>query len=587
MSNEDMMLDEDLEIWLAEYVEGSLPETHARRVEQWLAANPHLVADVEAARFAHEAVRDLPSPSPPIELHERILRATSRRPSLAARIAEWFAAVPSPVYASAMIAIVAGIVVYTQFSGQVAEKGALPLEIETVTVHDAMLADKPAESAKKNEETRVTLVVPERPKAEAATSEVADPAPEAPSPATHESADKLFAPVNMLGKKSDAATATKGTGETAVAGKLTAAPAAAPEQPGLVGGTMGPRTGEVAGGGGGGITVGAIGTVSHGAVAQPIAEKEAKVAETAPRPASPPRDDNRVAAKSETAKSEAKKKEAAKDDALPAPARPAPSAPPPVMASAPYEDSPGAFFGGMDRGMAVQPVSSGFVTYADDEMSIPPYIIDDTTDDRDEADLENEALTEEEEAATGLASRMQPTGYGTGARVLGAVRTGGEGQGAGRGAGRGAGAGTASRRVERVEAKPDEGRLVEAAVIAEYEGQYSGWTRAQRLLVRDEASWEQLWARVHTPLASPPPLPPVDFARQVVVGVALGSRPTGGFSVDIVGVKRVGDRLIVRLRETQPAPGSMVTEAFTQPYALVVVDLEGPVPAGLRVEFAR
>ena len=563
MSNEDMsrMSHEDMEVWLAEYVEGSLPETHARRVEQWLAANPHMAGDVEAARFACGALRDLPAPSVPIDLHERILRATSRRPSLAARIAEWFAAVPSPVYASAMIAIVAGFVVFTQFSGKVAEKGALPREIETVTVHDVTLG-KPAERAKTNEETRVALVVPERATAEAATDEAAEPAIEAPSPATHESADTLFAPVDVLGKKADAASAKKGTGETALAGKLAAAPAAAPDQPSLVGGAAGVGAGSGAGGGGGsGIAT----------IAQPLAEKEKKVAEVAPPPAAPPRDDARIVAKNESAKKDAR------DGAPHAPTRPAPMAAPSAVAVAPYEESPGAFFGGMDRGMAVQPVSAGFVTYADDEMNIPPYIVDDTAEDRDAADVENELLAEEEELATGLAARMQPTGYGTGARVLGAVRAGGEGRGVG----------TASRRAERVEAKPDEDRIVEAAVIAEFEGQYSGWTRAQRVLVRDEASWEQLWARVHTPLASPPPLPPVDFSRQVVVGVALGSRPTGGFAVDILGVKRVGDRLIVRLRETQPPPGSMVTEAFTQPYALVVVDLEGPVPTGLRVEFVR
>lgn len=576
------MSNEDMEIWLAEYVEGSLPEAHARRVEQWLAANPHMAEEVEAARFAHAALVDLPSPSAPIELGERILRATSRRPSLFARISEWFAAVPSPVYATAMIAVVAGFVVFTQFSGDVAEKGALPREIETVTVHEVTLA-KPSEPAKKNlEETRAALA--DAPKAEVAAAE-------APSPATHESADKLFAPVDALGKKGAASTKATGTGETAVVGKLAAAPPSGPEQPMLVGGVSG--AGDVAGGlvgagagagasagasvgasagGGGGIGLGSVGAVSSAGAVAPVAEKETKLAEMAPHPAAIPRDDARTAKKVGT---KTDQKVAAKDEA---PQRPAPAtAPPPVMAAAPFEESPGAFFGGMDRGMGFQPVSSGFVTYADDQMSIPPYIVDDTAEDRDEADLENELLAEEEEAETGLAARMQPAGYGTGARVLGAVRTGGEGRGAG----------AASRRAERVEAKPDEGRLVEAAVIAEFEGQYSGWTRAQRVLVRDEASWEQLWGRVHTPLASPPPVPPVDFSRQVVVGVAIGSRPTGGFAVDIIGVKRVGDRLIVRLRETQPAPGSMVTEAFTQPYALVVVDLEGPVPANLRVEFVR
>jgi hypothetical protein len=62
------------------------------------------------------------------------------------------------------------------------------------------------------------------------------------------------------------------------------------------------------------------------------------------------------------------------------------------------------------------------------------------------------------------------------------------------------------------------------------------------VVVKDAAAWSRLWAE-HA--GSDAPAPQVDFAKNMVAGVFLGSRPSGCYSTAIAGVERVGDTLRV------------------------------------------
>ncbi len=74
-----------------------------------------------------------------------------------------------------------------------------------------------------------------------------------------------------------------------------------------------------------------------------------------------------------------------------------------------------------------------------------------------------------------------------------------------------------------------------------------------------------------------PAQPAIDYAREVVVGVALGERRTGGFTVEIVGATRRGNTLEVTVRETKPAPGAMTIQVLTYPWTLAAITLEGAI----------
>lgn len=89
--------------------------------------------------------------------------------------------------------------------------------------------------------------------------------------------------------------------------------------------------------------------------------------------------------------------------------------------------------------------------------------------------------------------------------------------------------------------------------------------RAQQLTVRSAEEWTRLW-REH---AGERGRPSVDFAREMVVGVFLGSRPTAGFAIEVVGAREEGGALVVRYRETRPSPRSVAAQVLTSPYHIV------------------
>ena len=118
-------------------------------------------------------------------------------------------------------------------------------------------------------------------------------------------------------------------------------------------------------------------------------------------------------------------------------------------------------------------------------------------------------------------------------------------------------------------AAPAEGSDGEQRLQTVLAESHSGLASARREVVRDASTWARLWAEIHEG-GSPVPKPPaVDFAREMLVVVALGTRPSGGFSVAVQKVVVHGDTLDVSVIERCPAKDAMVTMALTQPVHVV------------------
>ena len=99
----------------------------------------------------------------------------------------------------------------------------------------------------------------------------------------------------------------------------------------------------------------------------------------------------------------------------------------------------------------------------------------------------------------------------------------------------------------------------------------SGLAERRREVVRDEAGWARLWADIHEGVTPAPPLPRVDFGLHMLIAVASGTRPSGGFAINVRSVATRGGNLEVAVHETCPAPGAMVTMGLTQPVEVVRV----------------
>ncbi len=98
-------------------------------------------------------------------------------------------------------------------------------------------------------------------------------------------------------------------------------------------------------------------------------------------------------------------------------------------------------------------------------------------------------------------------------------------------------------------------------------GDQSNMDDARQVALRTAAEWKTLW-RQHSPDRDQPR---VDFGRDMVVGVFLGSRTTAGFSVEIVSALVEQGALVVRFRETRPQSDRIVAQVITSPYHLVAV----------------
>jgi hypothetical protein len=93
----------------------------------------------------------------------------------------------------------------------------------------------------------------------------------------------------------------------------------------------------------------------------------------------------------------------------------------------------------------------------------------------------------------------------------------------------------------------------------------SGLNTPERIVVRDAASWQTLWARINAPLLPVPPVPAADFSQEMLVVVALGARSSGGYTILVDGASVAEDgSTSVAVRSISPK-NCVTTAAFTQP----------------------
>jgi hypothetical protein len=94
---------------------------------------------------------------------------------------------------------------------------------------------------------------------------------------------------------------------------------------------------------------------------------------------------------------------------------------------------------------------------------------------------------------------------------------------------------------------------------------FSQLREPQRLVIRDQAAWVNAWASLW-PLGAPIAAPPnVDFDHEMIVLVALGERPTGGYSILVDSAGSSVDGVTVWVGTSSPGARCVTTQAFTQP----------------------
>jgi hypothetical protein len=98
--------------------------------------------------------------------------------------------------------------------------------------------------------------------------------------------------------------------------------------------------------------------------------------------------------------------------------------------------------------------------------------------------------------------------------------------------------------------------------------QNSGLRDSLRTVIRDQAAFAELWARMYAPYGERPPVPDVDFDREMIVAAALGTRSSGGYAIYLDSATIAGDALVVHVRRVRPGSTCGATGALTEPVDL-------------------
>jgi hypothetical protein len=110
-------------------------------------------------------------------------------------------------------------------------------------------------------------------------------------------------------------------------------------------------------------------------------------------------------------------------------------------------------------------------------------------------------------------------------------------------------------------------------------GGQSGVEEARQVVVTSSGQFATLW-RQH----SARPQPAVDFSKESVVGIFLGTRMTAGYSVEMVSITRSASGTVVRCREVGPPADAVTAQVLTFPYILVAAPV---ISQPVRFECAR
>lgn len=131
--------------------------------------------------------------------------------------------------------------------------------------------------------------------------------------------------------------------------------------------------------------------------------------------------------------------------------------------------------------------------------------------------------------------------------------------------------------IARYEATPPADRSPEVAMVGYRHT--SGFDTRQRFVVRDSVAWATTWTTLLGSHSPKPPLPSVDFSREMLVVASMGIRSSGGYTVGIDSAFVARDTVFFRVRETSPGPRCGTTAALTSPVGLARVE-RSELPVG-------
>ncbi len=99
----------------------------------------------------------------------------------------------------------------------------------------------------------------------------------------------------------------------------------------------------------------------------------------------------------------------------------------------------------------------------------------------------------------------------------------------------------------------------------------SGHGERKQYVINAGENWNELWLEFTSNITPTPFFPPPDFDSYTVIAFFAGTKPTGGYEVEITEVLEASDKIYIKLTETSPGIECVVFEAITEPYHIIKI----------------
>src|ERR1043165_4400433 len=124
------------------------------------------------------------------------------------------------------------------------------------------------------------------------------------------------------------------------------------------------------------------------------------------------------------------------------------------------------------------------------------------------------------------------------------------------------------------------------------------WDR-RRMVIRDRETWVAVWKQIHSSPRSfswdgpgskpvrtiPPPAPEIDFSRNMLLVVTMGSVPNGGYGIIVDGVYEHDNQLEVVVHNVSPGRSCGTPQIGTSPIDIVELEKREALVSFREVEF--
>ena len=101
-------------------------------------------------------------------------------------------------------------------------------------------------------------------------------------------------------------------------------------------------------------------------------------------------------------------------------------------------------------------------------------------------------------------------------------------------------------------------------------------------VIENQADLDKLYALLHGQSSSP--APKIDFKRKKVIAVRAGPFNTGGYGIHLYSVKYTHDGVETVFLISTPEPGQIVTQAFTNPYLIISIEVPPSKPVSVTLQ---